>query len=349
MKKALVVLVAVAMVFSCATAFAEIWPNRTPTVYIGFGAGGGTDTAIRPIIASISEILGETINCVNMDGANSATACDYVLSQPHDGYSMFATGSGAFASFTVYGYSESMWQDWVSYHAYTGPVIYYANVDSGITTAQEFFDYLAEGNLMGVGGFGNGPHTQFEAICAATGFESPEYSLFGSCADTGVGVIAGDVMVGGSTMSAVIDYIQGGMITPLFVTSAEPVYFDEIDLTCPSVTEVLEGCEDIPSLLENWIFMIPRDAPEEIINALNEALGQAVQTQEIADFCDQKAFTIMNLTGEEADKALAQCTSGIAWTIYNADLGKGNPADHGIPTLDEFDWDTVKLTCDAYK
>lgn len=63
-----------------------------------------------------------------------------------------------------------------------------------------------------------------------------------------MGVIAGDVMVGGSTMSAVIDYIQGGMITPLFVTNAEPAYFDEIDVTCPSVTEVLDGCKDIPSL-----------------------------------------------------------------------------------------------------
>ena len=49
-------------------------------------------------------------------------------------------------------------------------------------------------------------------------------------------------------MSAVIDYIQGGMITPLFVTNAEPAYFDEIDVTCPSVTEVLDGCKDIPSL-----------------------------------------------------------------------------------------------------
>ena len=68
------------------------------------------------------------------------------------------------------------------------------------------FDYIAAGNNFGVGAFGNGPHTQFEAICAAKDIASPEYSLFGSCDDTGVAVIAGDAQVGAGSLSAVINY-----------------------------------------------------------------------------------------------------------------------------------------------
>ena len=36
--------------------------------------------------------------------------------------------------------------------------------------------------------------------------------------------------------------------------------------------------------------------------------------------------------------------SGYSWTIYNAGLAEGNPADHGIPTLEEYDWETLKAT-----
>ena len=47
--------------------------------------------------------------------------------------------------------------------------------------------------------------------------------------------------------------------------------------------------------------------------------------------------------------AVDMSISGYSWTLFNAGLGEGNPADFGIPTLEEYDWDTVKLTCDAYK
>ena len=126
---------------------AAIFENGTPTVYIGYGAGGGTDTAVRPVVAEMANYLGESINCVNMEGANSAVACDYVLEQAHDGYSMFATGTGGF-SFPIYNYSESSWQDWISFHPYSGPAVVFANKDSGVTTTEELFNYLAEGNSL---------------------------------------------------------------------------------------------------------------------------------------------------------------------------------------------------------
>jgi tripartite-type tricarboxylate transporter receptor subunit TctC len=44
------------------TASAKLWPKTQPVVYVGFGAGGGTDTAVRPVIAKMEEYLGETIN-----------------------------------------------------------------------------------------------------------------------------------------------------------------------------------------------------------------------------------------------------------------------------------------------
>ena len=162
MKKLFALVLSLALVLVSTAAMAAVWPDGTPTVYVGYGAGGGTDTAVRPMVAEMAEYLGENINVVNMDGANSSVACDYVLGEEHNGYTMFATGTGGFASFPVYGYSDSGWQDWISFHPYSGPAVVYANPDAGITTTDELFDYLANGANFAVGAFGNGPHTQFE-------------------------------------------------------------------------------------------------------------------------------------------------------------------------------------------
>ena len=348
MKKLLAMVLVLMLALGCTSAFAAVFPS-TPTVYIGYGAGGGTDTAVRPVVAAMADYLGETINCSNMEGANSAVACDYVLEQPHDGTSMFATGTGGFSSYPIYAYSTSTWQDWISFHPYSGPAVVFANKDAGVTNTQELFDYIAAGNKFGVGAYGNGPHTQFEAICAAKGVASPEYSLFGSCADTAVGCIAGDVMVGAGSLSAVIDYLNGDMLVPIFVTCAEPFEFTGIGVTAPSVTTEVEGTDGIPNLNETWPIMIPRDTPQEIVDKLVEAFNAAIETDAVKEFAASKGFNIIGLTGEEADKFLSYSISGYSWTLYNAGLGEGNPADYGIPTLEEYDWDTVKTTCDAYK
>ena len=344
MKKLIAMVLTLTLVFVSAAAMAAVWPDGTPTVYVGYGAGGGTDTAVRPIVAEMAAYLGENINVVNMDGANSSVACDYVLSQPHDGYMMFATGTGGFSSFPVYGYSDSSWQDWISFHPYSGPAVVYANPDAGITTAEELFDYIATGANFAIGAFGNGPHTQFEAICAAKGVASPNYALFGSCNDAGVAVIAGDAMVGAGSMSSLIDYINAGKLVPIFVTCATPFTFDNVGITAPSVTTEVAGTDSIPNLNETWPIMIPRDTPQAIIDSLTEAFNYALTTDAIKEFAASKGFNIIGLTGDAADEFLAYSISGYSWTIFNAGLADGNPADYGIPTLAEFDWETLKAT-----
>ena len=100
----------------------RIWPDKTPVVYIGYSADSGTDHAVRPVIEEMAAYLGEAIDCQNMEGNNSADAANYVLSLPHDGYSMTATGSGGCSSWGVKGYSDSTWEDWISLHAFSGDV-----------------------------------------------------------------------------------------------------------------------------------------------------------------------------------------------------------------------------------
>ena len=156
-------------------------------------------------------------------------------------------------------------------------------------------------------------------------------------------------MVGAGSLSSVIDYLNGGMLVPIFVTCADPFEFTGIGVTSPSVTTLIPGTEGIPSLNETWPIMIPRDTPAEIVEALVKAFNAAIKTEAVKQFAAEKGFNIIGLTGEEADKFLSYSISCYSWTLFNAGLGEGNPADYGIPTLKDYNWDVVKLTCPAYK
>ena len=54
MKKLFALVLSLVLVLGCASAMAEVWPNGTPNVYVGYGAGGGTDTAVRPVVAAMA-------------------------------------------------------------------------------------------------------------------------------------------------------------------------------------------------------------------------------------------------------------------------------------------------------
>ena len=325
-----------------------LWPNGTPVVYIGYGAGGGTDNAVRPVVAKMAEYLGENINCQNMEGSNSATAADYVLELPHDGYSMMATGTGGASSWGVNEYTDSNWTDWYSFHPYSGPALIFANKDSGITSIDDIFEFVKGGNNFGIGAYGNGPHTQFESIRNTKGLGAPSYSVFGSCRDTATACFAGDVQCGAGSLSAVIEFIQADQLVPIAVTCADDFDFGGGVVT-PSITKLVPGTDNVPGLNETWPILIPRDAPQEIIDKLVEAFEYAITTDEIKQYADSMGYTILGYSGEEGDKFMSYSLSGYAWTIFNAGLATVSPADLNIPTLEEYNWDTVKLQCAAYK
>lgn len=324
------------------TSSTKIWPKNNAVLTVGFSAGGGTDTAVRPVIAEMEKYLGETINVVNQAGGASAVAATNVLAKPHDGYSMFATGSGAFAGFGVNGTSPSTWIDWVSYHPYSGPAAIIVSPKSDINTLDDFFKYLADGKQnFAIGSFGNGPHVQIEAILKIAGVPTPNYTTLGACRDVGISIIAGDSKVGIGSFSSLIDLANAGQIKVLCVTTADPWTLDN-GTVIPSITSLLPGADSIPQLCETWPIMIPRDVPQNILAKLEEAFKYALQTEAVKKYASDMAFNIVSYTGEDADKFLAIQTSGYAWTQYDAGLVQISPATIGIPRIEDFDWEVEK-------
>lgn len=321
----------------------KLWPKGTPIVTVGFSAGGGTDTAVRPLLAKMEEYLGETTNVVNMPGASSAVAAELVLSKPADGYNMFATGSGPLSGFRVMGTSDSTWRDWISWHPFNGPAALLVRSDSSVDTFEQAINAIKKKDLnFGISGFGTGPHVLAEAIFQIAEVPSPNYVTAGSCRNAAVSLIAGEVDMAMCTFSAAVDFVKSGQLKALVVTTSDPYKIDEIMI--PSITNVLEGSDNIPLLMETWPILIRRETPKEIIDKLNEAFLWAIEQPEIKEYASKQALNIVGYYGEEADKFLSFSEAGYAWTLYNSGLAEKSPEEFGIPKLSEWDWEKEKQT-----
>ena len=70
------------------------FPNKPIRVIVPFAAGGGNDIFARLVGQKLSEILGQPVINENKPGAGGRIAAEYVMNQPHDGYTLFIGASG---------------------------------------------------------------------------------------------------------------------------------------------------------------------------------------------------------------------------------------------------------------
>jgi tripartite-type tricarboxylate transporter receptor subunit TctC len=70
------------------------YPSKPIRVIVPFAAGGGNDIFARLVGQKLGEILGQTIINENKPGAGGRIAAEYVMNQPHDGYTLFVGASG---------------------------------------------------------------------------------------------------------------------------------------------------------------------------------------------------------------------------------------------------------------
>jgi tripartite-type tricarboxylate transporter receptor subunit TctC len=81
--------------------YADDYPNRPVTIVVGFGVGGSADRMTRSMSTFIGDELGQPVQVINKRGAGTLLASNYVLGQPHDGYTIYASGFSPYLSNTI--------------------------------------------------------------------------------------------------------------------------------------------------------------------------------------------------------------------------------------------------------
>ena len=321
----------------------KLWPKGTPTVFVGFGAGGGTDNSVRPLVVQMQKHIDETINVVNMPGASSALAAEHVMGLPNDGYSMFATGTGCYGGFLVQGTAPNAYPwKWTGFYPFQGACALIVNKDAKIDTIDIAIAKLKAGEAsMGISGFGNGPHVIMEAFAKLAGVEDINYVTFDGDRAVTVGVMAGEVELGVLTFNAGIDFARNGDVKVLWLNQDSPLDLGN-GVVCPAITTVYPAAKNMPMLSESWPVLIRRDAPKEVIAKLEEAFRFAVQQDAIKDYAKQNGMKIVAMSGEEADKVADYQFTAFAWILWDAGLASVDPATINLVKLENWSWDIEK-------
>ncbi len=258
MKKALLALLAVLVVTSCA--FAEWKPSTTVSIIVPAGAGGNTDLSARVFAQYAKELSGCDFIVVNANGAAGSIAADQVLASAPDGHTFLyghnLVNVANVAGITDYNYTAfklgpTFAKD-PAQQLYVNPKKY-KNLDEFIKAAKEKPGELVACTEVGA-------YTYYEILkfqeLAGIQLDLVDY---GSNSDKIVGMLSGQVdMMPGAYINCK-DYLASGQFVALGVPSAERY----------------ELIKDIPTFKEQGIdlvypdcdfsFYFPKDTPDEVI------------------------------------------------------------------------------------
>jgi tripartite-type tricarboxylate transporter receptor subunit TctC len=102
MKKAVLALLAAALMLALAPQAQAKWPEKPIRLVLPFGPGGVADVTSRIMAAKLGEVLGQQVVVENMPGPGGINAARTVIQAPPDGYTMALVTNGTSISVAAF-------------------------------------------------------------------------------------------------------------------------------------------------------------------------------------------------------------------------------------------------------
>jgi tripartite-type tricarboxylate transporter receptor subunit TctC len=260
--------------------WAQTFPTRPVRWINGFAAGGTTDILARLIGRWLSERFGQQFVIENRPGAASNIATQAVVSAPADGYTLLVVGPSNAINATLY---DNLGFNFIRDIAPIGGIsrerfVMVVNPSVPARTVPEFIAY-AKANAgkinMASAGAGSGVHLAGELFKMMAGVNLLHVPYRGG-APALTDLIGGQVQVMFATMPSSIEYIRGGKLRALAVTSeARSDALPDV----PTVADFVPGYEASAS----YGMGAPAKTPREIIDTLNVAIKEALADSNIKE------------------------------------------------------------------
>lgn len=221
---------AVAVTTGLATAAFAEYPERPINMVIPYGAGGATDISARTIAEPLGSAVGKPLVMANVTGAGGATGSVAVQNAKADGYTMLFARVGSHsvnpAMKATLPYTLDDFRFVTVYEI--NPVACAVAPSSGITSMDDLVAKVAEGGVTySSSGVGSLLHLAAVMVLDEFGVENP-LEVTTHIPQKGGGAAATAVLNGTATFlctnsSALASFVANGQLTPLMVTTAEPV------------------------------------------------------------------------------------------------------------------------------
>src|SRR5262252_2779856 len=261
---------------------AQAYPTRPLTVVVPFAAGGSFDVIARVITPRLSEILGQQVIVENVGAAAGIVGVNRVAHATPDGYSVLLGTVGTHA------YNPALYKKLpynpASDFAPVGlvaeqPLVLIARKDFLASTLPEFIAYAkANGGKLqyGSAGVGSTTHLSCALLNAATGINVTHIPYRGggpAMAD----MIAGQVHYMCSNSASAIPQITSNTVKGIALLARE-----RSPLLPTLATAHEQGLTDFEAL--SWTaFFLPKGTPAPIVNKLNAAVIEALNTPALRD------------------------------------------------------------------
>lgn len=320
---------AAALALTTGMAIAE-YPEKEIQGIIQWGAGGSTDTVMRSVTPHAEEVLGGTVVMQNMTGAVGAIALNYVADAAADGYTVLMGAENPML-YKIMGLGDKDYSEFTPINILArGTPLLVANNDAPFNTYSEMIAYVKEhpGEVrFGSTGPGGLPSVVTAMVEAVEGDLDVIFVPYDGDGPALTGLQGGAIDVMPAVLGAAIEGVKAGNMKPLGVVD---VVKNENLPDVEVVAEVNAGYNTYLPWGPFFGVFAKKGTPDEVVAKLTDAYAQAAQNEDFVALMEGRGFTLMNISGAEAEAFLSKWQQGTAWLLQDAGMTKASPEEFGI-------------------
>ncbi len=276
------------------------YPDKPIKVYVGFSAGGGTDTYARTFASLIHEQIEMPMIIVNKTGASGAIAAKYVSKQKPDGYTLFFHSSGTFLIKALRGEMDVNAFDHFDVVAQVGRL-----TPTVVVPASSSFKTIKDlaaaakakpGSLRWAhSGVGSVMHTAGVAFLSRNGLKAKAVPFKGGSKARGA-MVANKVQFG----------ILGAQQLSGFESELRPlgVSTDTRDVMKPKIPTLKEGGVDSINISSPMVLYAPKGTPKAIREKLSKAIEAVTKSKGFKRMLKKAGLPIVYQDAGMASKGL---------------------------------------------
>ncbi|HMQ41301.1 MAG TPA: tripartite tricarboxylate transporter substrate binding protein [Paracoccus sp. (in: a-proteobacteria)] len=318
-----------ALALSVTAAVAE-YPEKEIQGIIQWGAGGSTDTVMRSVTPHAEDVLGGKVVLQNITGGVGAIALNQVAGAKADGYTLLMGAENPLL-YKVLGLGKKDYSDFIPINVLArGTAILVASPDAPFDDYAGMMEHIKANpgavrfGSTGPGGLPSVITAMIESVEGGLDVIKVPYDGDGP-ALTALQGGAIDVMP--AVLGASIEFIRAGSMKPLAVFDTEA---NKNLPDAPTITSFNAGYEAHLPWGPFFGVFVPNGTPDDVVAKLTEAYKVGAENADFIELMDGRGFTMMNISGAEAQDFLTNWQQGTAWLLQDAGLTKASPEEFGI-------------------
>lgn len=321
---------AAALAISVTGASADDYPAKEIQGVIQWGAGGSTDTVMRSITPHAEKVLGGSVVMQNMTGGVGAIALNHVANADADGYTILMGAENPML-YKIMGLGQKDYSDFepIALLARGTPILV-AGKDAPFDDYAGMMAHIkANPGEVRFGSTGPGglPSVVTAMINTVEGDLDVIFVPYDGDGPALTALQGGAIDVMPAVLGASIEGIRAGAMKPLAIVDVAPnKHLPDV----PTITSFNAGYETYLPWGPFFGIFAPKGTPDETMAKLQAAYGEALTNDDFLALMDNRGFTVMGLSGAEADAFLTKWQQNTAWLLQDAGLAKNSPEDFGI-------------------